>query len=81
MTVVPAAALLAAFISLGVAEIPKSSAHLVTLLASAAVMGVCLFLAKSLKKSWLREWGLGIAIVAGLFVAYASHTAGLGPVA
>jgi hypothetical protein len=29
----------------------------------------------------LREWGLGIAIVAGLFVAYASHTAGLGPVA
>lgn len=81
MTVVPAAALLAAFISLGVAEIPKSNAHLVTLLASAAVMGVCLFLAKSLKKSWLREWGLGIAIVAGLFVAYASHTAGLGPAA
>lgn len=81
MTVVPAAALLAAFISIGIGEIPKSSAHLVTLLTAGTVMGLCLFLAKRLNRGWLREWGLGFAIVAALFVAYAAHTAGLGPVA
>lgn len=81
MTVVPAAALLAAFISLGMAEVPKSMAHLLTLLAAAAAMGFCLFLAKVLHKGWLREWGLGIAITAGLLAAYASHAAGLGPAA
>lgn len=81
MTVVPAAALLAAFISIGVGTIPKSSAHLVTFLAAGAVMALCLFLAKKLNRGWLREWGLGFAMVAGLVVAYAAHTTGLGPVA
>jgi hypothetical protein len=81
MTVVPAAALLAAFISIGIGEVPKSSAHLITLLTAGAVMAACLYLAKRLNRVWLREWGLGFAIVAALFVAYAAHTAGLGPVA
>lgn len=81
MTVVPAAALLAAFISIGIGEIPKSGAHLLTLLTGGAVMGLCVFLAKRLDRAWLREWGLGFAILAGLAVAYAAHTAGLGPVA
>ncbi|SDI66000.1 protein of unknown function [Arthrobacter subterraneus] len=81
MTVVPAAALLAAFISIGIGEIPKSAAHLITLLTAGVVMALCLFLAKRLNRVWLREWGLGFAIVAALFVAYAAHTAGLGPVA
>jgi uncharacterized membrane protein len=81
MTVVPAAALLAAFISLGTAELPKSAAHVVTLLSAAAVMGLCVFLSKKLAKNWLREWGLGFAILAGLAVAYFAHGAGLGPVA
>jgi hypothetical protein len=81
MTVVPAAALLAAFISIGIGEIPKSSAHVITLLASGAVMGLCVFLTKKLNRGWLREWGLGFAIVAGLAIAYAAHTAGLGPAA
>lgn len=80
MTVVPAAALLAAFISIGIGTIPKSSAHLVTFLAAGAVMALCLFLAKKLNRGWLREWGLGFAMVAGLVVAYAAHTTGLGPV-
>lgn len=81
MTVVPAAALLAAFISIGMGEIPKSSAHLITLLTAGAVMGVCVLLARRLNRGWLREWGLGFAMVAGLAVAYAAHTAGLGPAA
>ncbi|MEB7447892.1 DUF5058 family protein [Arthrobacter koreensis] len=79
MTIVPASALLAAFISLGLAEAPKSTAHALTLLAAAAAMGACLLLARILHRPWLREWGLGIAIVAGLLAAYTAHTAGLGP--
>ena len=79
MTIVPASALLAAFISLGLAEAPKSTAHALTLLAAAAAMGACLLLARILHRPWLREWGLGTAIVAGLLAAYAAHTAGLGP--
>jgi FtsH-binding integral membrane protein len=70
MTVVPAAALLAAFFTLAFAETVKSPVHLVTLLVSAAVMGLCLLGARYLKKSWLHEWGLGIAIVVALAVAY-----------
>jgi hypothetical protein len=81
MTVVPAAALLAAFISLGTAELPKSAAHVVTLLSAAAVMGLCVFLSKKLGRNWLREWGLGFAILAGLTVAYFAHGGGLGPLA
>jgi hypothetical protein len=45
------------------------------------VMGLCVFLSKKLAKNWLREWGLGFAILAGLAVAYFAHGAGLGPVA
>jgi hypothetical protein len=70
MTIVPAAALLAAFFTLAFAETVKSPVHLVTLLISAVVMGLCLLGAKYLKKSWLHEWGLGIAIVIALAAAY-----------
>lgn len=70
MTIVPTAALLAAFFTLAFAESVKSPVHVVTLLVSAAVMGVCLLGAKYLKKAWLHEWGLGIAILAALAVAY-----------
>jgi hypothetical protein len=81
MTVIPAAALLAAFISLGIAEVPKSAVHVITLLSSAVTMGICVFFAKQLKQDWLKEWGLGIAIVVGLVVAYASHFSAIGPAA
>ncbi|MFD1211779.1 DUF5058 family protein [Arthrobacter sp. GCM10027362] len=70
MTVVPAAALLAAFFTLAFTETVKSPVHLTTLLVSAATMGLCLLGAKYLKKSWLHEWGLGFAIVVALAVAY-----------
>lgn len=76
MAIIPTAALLGAFASLGVAELPKSGVHVLTVAASAAVMGMCLFLAKRLQAPWLREWGLGISIVLGLVIAYLAHTAG-----
>lgn len=70
MTVVPTAALLAAFFTLGLAETTKSGVHLTLLLVSAATMGACLAVAARLKQAWLREWGLGIAILVALAVAY-----------
>lgn len=70
MAVVPAAALLGAFFALGFAEFPKSQVHITLMFVSAATMGLCIFLAKQLKKAWLREWGLGIAILVALTVAY-----------
>lgn len=79
MTVIPSAALLAAFISLGMAEVPKSSVHVISLLTSAAAMGRLLALSSVLKRTWIREWGLGIAIIVGLVAAYLAASAGMGP--
>jgi hypothetical protein len=70
MAVVPAAALLGAFFTLAFTEVVKSPAHLVTMLASAAAMGACLLLAHKLQRPWLREWGLGFAIIVALAAAY-----------
>lgn len=81
MAIVPSAALLAAFASLGIAELPKSTVHIITVAVSALVMAVCLWLAKALHAPWLREWGLGFSIIVGLVVAYFAHGAGLGPTA
>jgi len=33
-------------------------------------MGVCLLLAHRLRRPWLREWGLGLAIIAALAAAF-----------
>jgi hypothetical protein len=81
MAIVPSAALLAAFASLGVAELPKSSVHVLTVVISAIVMAVCLALAKRLRAPWLREWGLGFSIIVALVVAYFAHGSGMGPAA
>lgn len=70
MAVVPTAALLGAFFTLAFTEVVKSPVHLGTMLVSAAVMGICLLLAHKLRRPWLREWGLGIAIIAALAAAY-----------
>lgn len=64
------AAFLGAFFSLGVAEWPKSTTHVITFVTSAAVMGVLVLIGKRLKLQWLAEWAFGIAIVAGLVAAY-----------
>jgi len=70
MAIVPAAALIGAFACLGLSELPKSGIHVLSFLVSAAVMGLCLLLARKLRKSWLREWGLGFAIVSALGAAF-----------
>ncbi|NKX53007.1 DUF5058 family protein [Arthrobacter mobilis] len=75
MAIVPGAALLGAFMALGIAEVPKSMVHVYALATSAAVMGLCAFVGRNPKHTWLREWGLGFAIVAGLVVAFMAHTA------
>ncbi len=79
MAIVPAAALLAAFASLGIAELGKSTGHIIVVVVSALTMAVCLALARALNAAWLREWGLGFSIIVGLVVAYFVHSAGLGP--
>jgi flagellar biosynthesis protein FlhB len=81
MAIVPSAALLAAFASLGIAEFGKSSVHIITVVASALVMAVCLALSRTLHAAWLREWALGFSIIIGLIVAYFAHHSGLGPTA
>ena len=70
MAIVPTAALLGAFFTLAFQEVLKSPVHLVTMLASAAAMGVCLLLAHRLRLPWLREWGLGMAIIVALSAAF-----------
>lgn len=78
MSIILGAALLAAFAALTFREIPKSPTHIIAIAASAAVMAVCLLLARTLRQSWLKEWALGIAVLAGLVAAYFAHYAGLG---
>ena len=70
MAIVPTAALLGAFFTLAFQEVLKSPVHLVTMLASAAAMGVCLLLAHRLRLPWLREWGLGMSIIVALSAAF-----------
>ncbi|MEI2775836.1 MAG: DUF5058 family protein [Tetrasphaera sp.] len=70
MLIVPGAAMLGAFFTLTLAEGLKSRVHLTLLFVSAATMGLCLLGATHLNKPFLREWGLGIAIVVALTVAH-----------
>jgi hypothetical protein len=70
MAIVPTAALLGAFFTLAFQEVLKSPAHLGTMAASAAAMAACLVLAHRFRLPWLREWGLGVAIIVALSAAY-----------
>ncbi|MEX5297279.1 DUF5058 family protein [Kocuria sp. CPCC 205292] len=79
MTVVPGAALLAAFFALGLGELPKSGNHVVAFLVSAATMAAFLGIAKVLRRQWVREWALGIAILTALVVTYFTVGAGVFP--
>lgn len=78
MSIIPGAALLAAFAALTFRELPKSPTHVIAVAVSAVVMAVCLFLAHRLRQPWLKEWGLGISLLAGLVASYFAHYAGLG---
>lgn len=75
MALIPSAALLGAFSMLAVVETGKSSIHLILVLASAGIMGLCLLVAKLLNARWLKEWALGFAILISLVLAYVLHTA------
>lgn len=70
MTILPSAALLAAFAGLTVIELPKSAFHVLAVVVSGVVMAICLWTARHLNKAWLREWGLGFSIIGGLVSAY-----------
>lgn len=67
--------MLGAFSAISVAEVSKSSIHLLLVVASSAIMALCLFLAKTFNWTWLKEWALGIAILSTLVIAYFLHTA------
>ena len=54
---------------------------MVAFLASAAVMAVCLGIATVLKRQWIREWALGVAILTALVVTYFTVGAGVFPAA
>lgn len=81
MSIVPSAALLGAFASLAVAELPKSGLHALIVAVSALIMALCLVLARQLNLNWLREWALGFAIIGGLVVAYVAQVAYESPLA
>lgn len=74
LSILPAAAMLAAFFCLGFQQFVISSTHIYSYLGSAAAMSLCIFLARKLKKSWITEWSQGISIVAGLALAYIIYT-------
>ena len=57
MSIIPGAALLAAFAALTFRELPKSPTHVVAVVVSAVAMSICLFLARTFKQNWLKEWG------------------------
>ncbi|MBG6084837.1 DUF5058 family protein [Zhihengliuella flava] len=75
MALIPGAALLGAFSTLVVSELPKSALGALTILVSTIVMAALLLLAKKLNAGWLKEWALGIAISVALVFAYFAHTA------
>ena len=81
MAIVPAAALIGAFASLGIAELGKTPVHILSVAVSAVTMAVCIILAGRTSATWLREWGLGISIIVGLVAAYIAHTNGMSPAA
>ncbi|WP_407645306.1 DUF5058 family protein [Glutamicibacter mysorens] len=70
VTVVPGAAMIAAFMVLGIGELPKSALHLVAFASSAVIMTLLMLLARWLQASWIKEWALGIAILLSLAITY-----------
>lgn len=78
MSIIPGAALLAAFAALTFRELPKSPTHIIAIVVSAIVMSICLFIAKKFDQQWLKEWGLGISLLVALVASYFAHYAGLG---
>ncbi|GAB3182081.1 DUF5058 family protein [Nesterenkonia halophila] len=78
MALIPGAALLGAFATLTINELPKSGLGAATVIVSSLVMAGLLVAARTLDAGWLKEWALGISILVSLTFAYVVHTAGVG---
>ncbi|MFC0247048.1 DUF5058 family protein [Citricoccus parietis] len=68
--VVPAAALVGAFFTMGLKEVSAGLTPLLVFLASAGVMLLATYLSKRTGKGWFLEWALGIALFVGIAVGY-----------
>lgn len=73
MAIIPGSALLAAFMALTVTELPKSIVHVIAVVVAGAVMALLLLVAEKFQIGWLKEWALGLAIIASLVVVYFVH--------
>ncbi|KKB44851.1 DUF5058 family protein [Bacillus thermotolerans] len=70
MGIITTAAMVAAFGNLASAEMVKGFSYIVAVLVASATMVILTALGNKYKKNWLREWSLGIAILASLVVGY-----------
>jgi len=70
LVLLPTAALLGAFSSLGFAELRGGFQPFLVVLVSGLVMAGLHVLDKRVKGTWLREWSFGIAVLAGLVAAF-----------
>ncbi|MBB3051029.1 flagellar biosynthesis protein FlhB [Prauserella isguenensis] len=69
MTIVPGAAMIAGFSYLGLTEVRKSGVHLAAFLTGALVMMLLQVAAVRLRRTWLKEWSVGISVAAALGAA------------
>lgn len=69
MTLVPSAAMIAAFSYLGLAETTKSGVHLATFATGAVAMLALQLIARRIHARWLKEWALGISMAIALGAA------------
>lgn len=77
MAIIPTAALLGAFATFGIQQLQRGLAATIVVIVSALTMVVCLWIAKSAKQPWLREWGLGFGVIVGIVVGIIVSKAGI----
>lgn len=77
MSIIPVAALLGAFMIIGIQQITRGLPHVIVLVSSAIVMALCLWIAKTANQHWLKEWGLGFGVIAGIIAGVIVNSAGI----
>ncbi|MCZ2258523.1 DUF5058 family protein [Sporosarcina sp. G11-34] len=70
MKSISTAAMIGAFSYLGSGEMVKGLNESIVLVAAFLVMPIILWASTKLKKSWIREWSLGLVIIVGISVGY-----------
>lgn len=70
MTLVPVAAMVAAFTTLGIGSFSKGTMNIIAFFAAALIMGCLLFLYQKLKMQWIREWSLGLTLILTFALLY-----------